>query len=200
MRYLPDSAAWSIRPPSIPLPSLWETRLTLSEVFGFVYSFPLLEDLSLVSIDNGSEVDGWSVPSISPRLTGSPNLRLFGGIHLPVHPLLDLINGLRFTKIAVSCLYGDVKMTMSLVSKCSDTLESLGVFYHSARKFFSRLPWLANFSPLSLTRLHLNSLGSRSSKMWRLDLVNRASSESLWHCRPPNPQILSRSLSASLPA
>jgi hypothetical protein len=46
---------------SIPLP----------EVFGFVCSFPLLEDLKLVSSNDWNDTDGWDTPSTSPKFTRS---------------------------------------------------------------------------------------------------------------------------------
>lgn len=101
-----------------------------SEVFGLVCSFPLLEDLTLVFLDNDSEVDGWSVPLTSPKLTGSLDLRMLGGIRSAIRRLLDFPNGLHFTKISVSCLSQDVSSMMDLVSRCSDTLESLGISYY----------------------------------------------------------------------
>jgi len=101
-----------------------------SEVFGLVCSFPLLEDLALISLGNYNEVGGWSAPSTSPKLTGSLDLRILGGIRSTVRRLLELPGGPHFTKITVSCLDEDVESTMSLLSRCSDTLESLSVCYY----------------------------------------------------------------------
>jgi hypothetical protein len=60
-------------------PTLKSLRLTsaFSEVLDLICSFPLLEDLALVSLGPGS--DSWSTPSTSPKLTGSLALRTFGG-------------------------------------------------------------------------------------------------------------------------
>lgn len=106
-----------------------------SEVFGLVCSFPLLEDLALVFLGHDDEVCGWTIPLTSPKLTGSLDLRMLGGIRSATHRLLGLPNGLHFSKIAVSCLDEDVGSTMSLVSRCSDTLESLNLYYFSGASF-----------------------------------------------------------------
>lgn len=107
-----------------------------SEVFGLVCSFPLLEDLALVSLGNDSEAGGWSPPSTSPKFTGSLDLRILGGIRSTVRRLLELPGGLHFTRITVSCLNEDVESTMSLLSRCSDTLESLSICYYLPGAFF----------------------------------------------------------------
>jgi len=101
-----------------------------SEIFSFVCSFPLLEDLALVSLGGNSEVDGWNVPSTSPKLTGCLDLRMLGGIRPVVRRLSELPSGLRFSKISVACLKEDVESMMGLMSKCSDTLESLSIYYY----------------------------------------------------------------------
>ena len=101
-----------------------------SEIFSFVCSFPLLEDLALVSLGGNSEIDEWKVPSTSPKLTGTLDLRMLGGIRPAVHRLLELPSGLHFSKISVACLKEDVGSMVDLVSKCSDTLESLSIYYY----------------------------------------------------------------------
>jgi len=97
-----------------------------SEVFGLVCSFPCLEDLAVDLF--GFVQDGlWNTPSTSPRLTGSLELRSMAqGIQSITRGLLDFPNGLRFTKITVSWIVKqDVGLTVDLVSRCSDTLQSL---------------------------------------------------------------------------
>jgi len=101
-----------------------------SEIFGLVCSFPLLEDLALTTFDRDGEVDRWDIPSTSPKFTGYLNLRTVGGIGPVVHRLLELPSGLHFSKISVSCLNEDVESMIGLVSKCSNTLESLSVYYY----------------------------------------------------------------------
>jgi len=106
-------------------------RLTSTsfEVFNLVCSFPLLENLALVSL--GSEVGaaGWNAPSTSPELTGSLSLSMMmGEIRPAILRLLDFPDGLRFTKITVSRLgESDFEPMMDLVSKCSGTLECLTI-------------------------------------------------------------------------
>jgi hypothetical protein len=101
--------------------------LTSSEVLDLIGSFPILEDLSLVAFSHESDV--WNTPSTSPKLTGSLELGALGGIRPAARRLLGLPGGLHFTKISISCLDGDVEPTMDLVSRCSDTLKSLVIYY-----------------------------------------------------------------------
>ena len=110
------------------------TSLPDSEIFGLICSHPLLEDLALVSRGRqgggwgGSEGVEWNIPSTSPRLTGSLELRMVEGIRSITHRLLNLPNGLRFTKIAVAWVSKeDALPTLHLMSRCSDTLVSLEI-------------------------------------------------------------------------
>jgi hypothetical protein len=109
-------------------PTLRSLRLigTSLEVLDLVCSFPLLKDLALVSLHQGS--DTWNTPSTSPKLTGSLELNAIGGICAVARRLLDLPYGLRFTKITVWCFSEDAESTTDLVSRCSDTLESLTLY------------------------------------------------------------------------
>ena len=105
---------------------------TSFEVFDLICSFPLLEDLTFVSLleDLASVslyASRWSAPSTSPRLTGSLDLSAIGGIRSAARRLSDFPGGLRFTKITLSCLGDDLESTTHLVSRCSDTLESLDI-------------------------------------------------------------------------
>ena len=110
------------------------TSLPLSGVFNFICSFPLLEDLSMTAITN-DDTDGWDNPPTSPRFTGSLYLEIVRGLKPTVRRLCDLPGGLHFSKISTIC-HGDedVESTTGLVSRCSDTLESLDVshYYPSA--------------------------------------------------------------------
>ena len=124
----------------IPLHGLSPTLKTLrlaygysapcSEIFGLVCSLPLLEDLALVSLDNNSETCVLGIPPTSPKFTGSLDLRMVGRIRPIVRRLLDLPSGLHFSKISVSCLREDMETMTELVSRCSDTLESLSICYY----------------------------------------------------------------------
>jgi len=124
-------------------PTVRSLHLTLpnarpSEVFEFVCSFPLLEDLSLFAFGYSSVADRWTPPSTPPRLTGSLQLHnMDGGIDPITCRLLDLPNGLNFTKIVVSRDNDetDSKSITDLVSGCSNTLESLDVTDYFPGKF-----------------------------------------------------------------
>ena len=95
--------------------------------FNLVCSFPLLEDLSFVFFGSKSEPDRWNVPLRSPKLTGSLDLRTPMGTRSVARRLLDLPDGLHFTKITVGCGARDSQSITELVSRCSDTLESLTI-------------------------------------------------------------------------
>ena len=104
---------------------------TVFEVFDLVCSFPLLEDLALFLLVARGSSTKWAPPLTSPKLTGSLDVGAMGGIHFAIPRLLDLPGGLRFEKITLQCLNGDFESTTELVSRCSDTLESLTVRYYN---------------------------------------------------------------------
>ena len=104
------------------------TSIPSSEVFGFVCSFPLLEDLSMVSRGYENKAGGWKTPLTSPKLTGSLHLGMKGGIRSATHRLLDLPGGLHFSKITAMCLNEDIDSITDLLSRCSDTLEFLRIY------------------------------------------------------------------------
>ena len=108
----------------------YEFSVRSPEIFRLVCSFPLLKDLALDSPDNTSEVNEWDIPLTSPKLTGWLNLKMYGGISSAVRRLLELPGGLHFSKISVLCLEEDVESMTHLVSRCSDTLESLSIGYY----------------------------------------------------------------------
>jgi hypothetical protein len=112
-------------------PTLRSLRLTSTslEILDLICSFPLLEDLALVTLRGGGAADVWNIPSTSPKLTGS--LSIFGGIIPAACRLVGLPNGLNFTKISVAYLDEDVKSTTDLVSSCSNTLESFSIYYYT---------------------------------------------------------------------
>jgi len=118
--------------PNLTSLTLCHTSISPSEVFGLVCSFPLLEDLALLSCDGRSDTDGWDVPPTSPKFTGTLDLRSMGGIRSVAHQLCDLPNGLHFNKIMVGCLNEDFEPTMDLVSRCFDTLESIRLSFYLA--------------------------------------------------------------------
>lgn len=101
------------------------TSIPFSEMFSFVCSFPLLENLWLAASINDAMGHEWSVPSTSPKFTGTLSLRMITGIRSVVRCLVELPGGLHFTNIDLAC--GDVELVTNLVSSCSETLESLKV-------------------------------------------------------------------------
>ena len=98
-----------------------------SEVLDLVCSFPLLEDLFLTPLGTERVTNRWEIPSTSPKLTGY--LSLSGGLRSIPRGLLDLPNGLRFTKISVMSPVKDADLAGELVLGCSATLESLRIDY-----------------------------------------------------------------------
>jgi hypothetical protein len=106
---------------------LRSTTLSSSEVFELVCSLPLIEDLTLIT-HVYQPLETWTRPSTSPRLRGTLELCVTGGIESITDRLLDLPNGLHSKRIVVSLFtLGDVRPAMDLVSRCSDTLKCLGV-------------------------------------------------------------------------
>ena len=107
-------------------------------VFDLICSFPLLEDLAFEPFVDMSDNHGWNAPPTSPKLTGSLDLGIpkGGHNHSTVRRLLGFPDGLRFAKITVWCFtVTDVESAMDLVSRCSDTLESLSVGYYVSGVF-----------------------------------------------------------------
>lgn len=107
----------------------------LPETFGLIYSFPLLEDLSVVVNDLGdilleSRRLVATQPSSPPPLTGTLKLCVLSGTDAIPSTLLSLPSGLHFRKLylkggyhnASTCTWGT-----ALVEKCRDTLESIEI-------------------------------------------------------------------------
>jgi len=118
--------------PAVRSLHLESTLAPPSEIFSLMCSFPLLEDFVLVAFGPEDEADEWTAPSTSPRFTGTLGLSgMVGGVGPTARRLLDLPNGLHFTKIVLACVdEADPKSATDLVSRCSDTLESLDVTDH----------------------------------------------------------------------
>lgn len=100
-----------------------------SKVFGLLCSFPLLEDLTPKTLFCENGTDEWEAPLTSPRLTGSLELHFVTeGIDHVARRLLDLPNGLNFTKIISGNVSGEALEPMSdLMSRCSGTVESFNL-------------------------------------------------------------------------
>ena len=98
-----------------------------SEVFDLVCSLPLLEDLALV-FRTPWRPQEWTRPRTSPRLTGSLELYVEGGFQSITDHLLRFPNGLHFRRLAVWLVTSqNIKPVEDLMSRCSDTLESLSI-------------------------------------------------------------------------
>ena len=116
----------------------WRRKGGSSEVVHLICSFPLLKDLWLQFsvMDSNIGANVWDAPSISPKLNGS--LVLKGDAVCPIIPrLLNLPGGLHFARITVSCSIKYAESIPDLVSRCSDTLESLQIRYYRIRVFSS---------------------------------------------------------------
>ena len=106
-------------------------NLPSSVLFGIVCSFPLLEDLSLSCFRFGRRQEAFEALPTSPKLTGTLELRLKREVQFITSQLLGLPDGLHFRRIAVQWVVpGDIRSTMDLASRCSDTLESLEISSH----------------------------------------------------------------------
>ena len=123
--------------PTIRSFHLVHSSIPPSEIFNLICSFPLLEDLAIRCRKGKSNIDGWVAPLTSPKFTGT--LHLIEDIHSTALLLLALPGGLHFTKIVIQLSVGDAGSMTDLVSRCSDTLESLCVDYISLRAFPSVL-------------------------------------------------------------
>ena len=118
---------------------LFHCSIPTPEIFNLVCSFPLLEDLTIRrrGAESDSDSDEWVAPSTSPKFTGT--LHLIGQIFSTALLLLALPDGLHFTRIVLQCCVEDAGLVTDLVSRCSDTLESLCIDYRSSRAFHSAL-------------------------------------------------------------
>jgi len=100
-----------------------------SVILDFICSFPLLEDLTLDCVGYGNRVQRWDAPPTTPRLSGTLQIETgFRGTRSIIRRLLDLPNGIHFSKINVPWLSEeDVRSTADLVSGCADTLQSIDI-------------------------------------------------------------------------
>jgi len=123
--------------PAIKSLSVYFPTLPTSAVFNLILSFPLLEDLSIVTHYGTDDDDGSGglptavQPPNPPTFTGSLDLSLSGrkGGMGPVSSwLLSLPGGIHFRKLTLMWFrVSDGPPTTALVRECSDTLESLKI-------------------------------------------------------------------------
>ena len=105
-----------------------------SQVFDLIYSFPLLEDLAVTSLDrwmgsNDVLDDQTAVqPSISPSFTGSLELDLWTQTDFVASRLLSLSGSIRFRRLQLTLnKKSDASAIAALVETCRFTLEYLEV-------------------------------------------------------------------------
>ena len=106
--------------------------LPCSRFFKLACSFPFLEDLTIVckyvNIFENLHAPQVIIPSTSPTLTGSFDLKRQRSLKFIARGLLDLPNGLRFRRFSVSWRHTeDILCVKRLVVACRDTLEFLDV-------------------------------------------------------------------------
>ena len=104
--------------------------LPYSQIINLIRSFPLLEDVSVDTIDcDGLDEQPTIIqPSTSPALTGSLQLCVRARMDPVVSRLLSLPNGLHFRKIDLKWHHvADTSSTTALVQGCRSTLESLKI-------------------------------------------------------------------------
>ena len=113
------------------------THLLSSQSFDLILSFPLLEDLTVITYYYKMlthEADGSDEPravvqlSRSPVFTGSLELCRREGIVSIARLLLSLPGGIHFRELKLEWWrHGDVTITTALVEGCSHTLESVEI-------------------------------------------------------------------------
>ena len=123
--------------PALKSLSLCGIYSPLLEVFNFICSFHLLENLELRHNKLEGNIDEWDPPSASPKLTGS--LTLDGSCTPIMRGLLCLPGGLHFSKVTVLHPIDGAESMVELASKCSNTLESLCI-QHSSSSTFPQVP------------------------------------------------------------
>jgi len=118
----------SLRVKSVDLPP--------SEIFDFILSSPLLEDLAVAGwrtwacdMDGSDGPPTFVQPSNPPAFTGSLELpSLQRGMQPIASRFLSVPGGIHFRKLTLTWSYGeDLLLIMALVRECSHTLESLNI-------------------------------------------------------------------------
>ena len=148
--------------PAIKSVLLHLTALPSPHIFDLVYSFPLLEDLSVtthityISVlyeDKFKEQMTVAEPRSTPAFTGFLRLSMFGGIRHIASPLLALPSGLHFRGLhLIWCNGKDTSLTAALVERCGSTLEFLYIRCFTGTSILHLWPyqWLTSVvEPLS---------------------------------------------------
>ena len=107
------------------------TVLLSSQLFNLILSFPLLEDLTVITHLGGlisDKVDIVAWHSNPLMFTGTLELSMEGGLEFITHRLLSLPGRIRFRKFSIKWLREkDTSLTTALLEGCSRTLESLEI-------------------------------------------------------------------------
>ena len=134
--------------PTLKSLHVYFVSLPCTQLFDFVRSSPLLEDLALSGRDLSSGNDDTPRepqaigPWPSPVFTESLDLDIMEGVGNIAHRLLDLPGGLHFRKLTFSWAHEeDLRWMIELVRKCSGTLECLDVKCHPPCTFVLVLRW-----------------------------------------------------------
>lgn len=103
-------------------------------IFNLIYSFPLLEDLTLVShymiYNSGDPDEQLAIAQLrnAPAFSGSLMLSVWGGMGSIVPQLLSLTDFFHFQKLTLALRREDEDlMATAMVERCSSTLESLTI-------------------------------------------------------------------------
>ena len=154
-----DSGEWTVSffpfhgfSPAVRSLVVTSTVLSASNTLNLVYSFPLLEDLTVNTYDESDDDDSPDEqpviiqPLNPPAFTGSLNIFIDREMEPIVSPLLSLPGTLCFREIKLHWKdERDVSMTAMLAEKCCATLESLSISCSLSGTFtwhFSPCRWL----------------------------------------------------------
>ena len=110
-------------------------------IFNLIHSFPLIEDLSLISNGDHSieDIDGQHA-AVQPPLTGSLELFVEHGMDYIVSRLFPSQNNLHFRELDLELTHeNDILVVSALVERCRFTLESLKVDIWRYRTFVQDL-------------------------------------------------------------
>ena len=110
----------------------WYNYLPSSQIFDFINSFPLIEDLSLIVIGESypaiDDIDGQSAAPLPP-LTGSLEIFSQGRMNSVVSRFFPPQNSLHFRELGLELVHqNDILVISALVERCRFTLESLKVY------------------------------------------------------------------------
>ena len=175
------------------------SMLPTSKIFNLILSFPLLEDLIVVTYFGASTDGGGGTgrlltavqPSNPPKFTGSLDLFMRGGMGPIANRLLSLPGGINFREFTFTWFHkGDAQLITALVEECSHSLKSL--------KIACATDGMSIQPPASAPVTHLRfqsgprqvrstSQKRRSLKMWRSCPTAQTSNGSSRPSKPSRP-------------